>query len=277
MSGSRGLAVQPLLDLTGFTPGFGFGGGIISGFSGFATQNPLITNFGARVARSIDPQGYGFSPEVTIEEDAEDLLEITQHPVEQGAAITDHAYKRPAELRMRIGWSDRASNRTCNQIYGQILDLQSSRRPFTIITGKRSYSTMLIADIRQHTDAKFEFSLIVDITFRQILLVKTQTTTGATPSSDATSLADAQSNQTSTQGGTVNPVAASLTAEGVVGAGGYDPVTGNPSEGIPPQPAGPSGGSEVGAGGGTDPITGNPTLQRMTWYPSSRSRPQRGR
>lgn len=43
---------------------------------------------------------------IVIEEHHSDNLEITQHPIEQGAAITDHAYKRPAELTLKLGWSN---------------------------------------------------------------------------------------------------------------------------------------------------------------------------
>lgn len=35
-----------------------------------------------------------------------DQLEITDHPVEQGASISDHAFKRPAEVTLEIAWSN---------------------------------------------------------------------------------------------------------------------------------------------------------------------------
>jgi hypothetical protein len=44
--------------------------------------------------------------DVTIEESGRDELEITRHPVERGAVITDHAFKHPPELIIRCGWSD---------------------------------------------------------------------------------------------------------------------------------------------------------------------------
>lgn len=42
----------------------------------------------------------------TIEENHHDELEITEHPVEQGAPISDHAFKRPAEVTLHIAWSN---------------------------------------------------------------------------------------------------------------------------------------------------------------------------
>lgn len=44
--------------------------------------------------------------QATIEERHTDDLEVTEHPVEQGAMISDHAYKRPAEVVLRLGWSN---------------------------------------------------------------------------------------------------------------------------------------------------------------------------
>jgi len=47
--------------------------------------------------------------QITIEERHSDELEITEHPVEQGAAIADHAFKRPAEVMIRCAWSNSPS------------------------------------------------------------------------------------------------------------------------------------------------------------------------
>lgn len=49
--------------------------------------------------------------QATVEEHHMDELEITDHPVEQGAMITDHAFKRPAELTLKLGWSNSPSSR----------------------------------------------------------------------------------------------------------------------------------------------------------------------
>lgn len=37
-------------------------------------------------------------PSVVVSEKHSDTLEITEHPVEIGAAVADHAYKRPSEV-----------------------------------------------------------------------------------------------------------------------------------------------------------------------------------
>ena len=43
--------------------------------------------------------------DVVIEEQHTDNLEVTQHPVERGANISDHAYKTPAVVTLYLGWS----------------------------------------------------------------------------------------------------------------------------------------------------------------------------
>lgn len=47
--------------------------------------------------------------QATIREIHNDELEITEHPVEVGAMIADHAFKRPSELVLEIAWSNSPS------------------------------------------------------------------------------------------------------------------------------------------------------------------------
>lgn len=149
-----------------FFDGFSFGGLAASLALGQVTAM-------LRPARSIGVIIDG----VTIEEIARDELEITKHPVEIGAQITDHSYRQPSEVMIRTGWSDSGNlPGYANAVYDQLLTLQASREPFTIVTGKRTYTNMLIASIAQTTDAATENSLIASITCRQIIFAYTQLT-----------------------------------------------------------------------------------------------------
>lgn len=106
---------------------------------------------------------------VTIEESGTDDLEITQHPVQRGAAITDHAYVKPAALSLRLGFD--ATERPLEETYQQLLDLQALREPFEIITGKRVYRDMLFKSIAVTTDKATELILSVNCSFLQVILV----------------------------------------------------------------------------------------------------------
>lgn len=132
--------------------------------------------------------------QVTIEESHTDELVITDHPIEQGANVTDHAYKRPAEVTVRCGWSNSGTQSIAQEvdsflsllegnglgaagyvqsIYAQLLTLQESRIPFDIVTGKRKYRNMLIRSISASTDEKSEHSLFVTVVCREIITVQT--------------------------------------------------------------------------------------------------------
>lgn len=137
----------------------------------------------------------GILPNVTISEQHTDTLTITDHPVELGAQISDHAYKMPSELVMQVGWSDSSlaltgvisgivsgtllsgsAIQSVRDVYKQLLALQESRIPFDVVTGKRSYRNMLIRSIAVTTDQATEAALMATVTMRQVIIVETSTT-----------------------------------------------------------------------------------------------------
>lgn len=126
-------------------------------------------------------------PECVIEEHIRDDLEITRHPIETGAAITDHSFKHPSEVVVRCGWSDSGSlPGYSRRAYDALLALQLKREPFTLITGKKTLANMLIASISQVTDVKTEHALMATVVCRQIMMVNAATTTIAPREQQAT-------------------------------------------------------------------------------------------
>lgn len=125
-----------------------------------------------------DISGYNLQAEVTVSEDHDDELLITEHPVEIGAIMSDHAYKRPPECRLRVGWSNSFGGyaQYAQAIYKQVIQLQELRQLFTLYTGKRMYRNMLIASVREVTEAQTEFAFVADIFFRQVFLAATKFT-----------------------------------------------------------------------------------------------------
>ena len=132
-------------------------------------------------------------PSVVISEKHSDTLEITEHPVETGAPVSDHAYKRPSEVVMEVGSSGGGSlldfidtsslgltlGLSPRETYQQILDLQASRIPFDVVTGKRLYSNMLIRAIEVTTDRTSENVLMAVLTLREVIITQTQQITVA--------------------------------------------------------------------------------------------------
>jgi hypothetical protein len=180
--------------------------GVVSAAAAIGLDSILI-----RPRRMFGP----FVAQVTFEEVHDDELEITEHPVEQGAAITDHAYKKPARLRIRCAWSNSPSSpglisgvvgglvagqqaavqsflggnsvSAVRDVYSKLLKLQADRVPFRATTGKRVYENMLVKSLSVTTDPATENSLVVVATFQQIIRVSTSTISVAAPSINQTS------------------------------------------------------------------------------------------
>lgn len=136
--------------------------------------------------------------DTTIEELYDDTIEITEHPVQVGAQISDHAFKRPMEVVMRCGWSDSSIQASLGGavadnssfaggamwasdyvagIYSQLLGLQQTLQPFELTTGLRRYDAMVLSSLIVRRDQRTKFVLMVEAVMRQVILVSTQNTT----------------------------------------------------------------------------------------------------
>ena len=117
-----------------------------------------------------------FTATVTIEESAIDELEVTQHPVQQGAEITDHAFKKPTEVTVTILQAEN-EDEPLAEIYARVLELQEKREPLDVVTGKRAYKNMLIRSLRQTTDAHTEHALSLTFTLQEIIITALEVVT----------------------------------------------------------------------------------------------------
>ena len=142
--------------------------------------------------------GESFSGLMTISENSRDSLTITDHPVEDGSVISDHAYMQPKSVTISFGYSELSWSQgmdelydrgkalitkgtnpfkkkfemiDINQMYEKLLKLQRDRIPFDIVTGKRKYTNMLIESISNETDATSENILLLEISCREVIIV----------------------------------------------------------------------------------------------------------
>lgn len=124
----------------------------------------------------------GITADAVIEEQHTDSLVIADHPVEQGSTISDHAYKQPSEVILTYAWSGGSSQNGTGDatflqsLYQQVLQLQINRTLLSIVTGKRTYQNMLIANIYETTTFKTENVLSLRVVCREVLLATTQIT-----------------------------------------------------------------------------------------------------
>jgi hypothetical protein len=130
--------------------------------------------------------------ETSLEEVHSDTLQLTDHPVESGASITDHSFKKPSEVMLRCGWSNSSlkaligivsgffAGGTMSKadyvsgVYSQLLKLQQSREPFSILTSLRQYDNMLLTSLNVTRDQKTSSILMVQATCREVIIVSTQ-------------------------------------------------------------------------------------------------------
>lgn len=131
-----------------------------------------------------------------------DSVRMTEHPVEIGAAITDHAYMQPREVLIRCGWSNSTlqtfvsaiksiskelfgssasasavASDYVSSVYDKLRALMERRTPIYIFTGMCQYNNMLIVGLHVTRDASTSQALLVEIRCRQLIVVETKTTT----------------------------------------------------------------------------------------------------
>ncbi|MNO26505.1 hypothetical protein D3C76_163590 [compost metagenome] len=118
-----------------------------------------------------------FTAYLTIDETGEDELEITEHPVQDGTEITDHAYLKSATLNLSVQFVEGETFVPLDETYRAMLELQKSRVPFDVVTGKRVYTNMLFKSLRQTTDKNTDNVLAIQATLREIKIVPVVVTT----------------------------------------------------------------------------------------------------
>jgi hypothetical protein len=166
-----------------FLGGALLGSGI--GVSGSALSSVIQSIF-------VRPRKIGsFVADVTIEERHEDVMRVTEHPVERGSNISDHAYKQPAKVIIKCGWSNSSLHVAdilssgdllslidpdyVKTVYARFLSLQSSRSLFGVQTGKRAYTNMIITRLSAVTDDKSENALMLTVECQEVIMATTQT------------------------------------------------------------------------------------------------------
>ncbi|VFR33763.1 putative bacteriophage protein [plant metagenome] len=130
---------------------------------------------------------------VTISESHADALQITSHPVEEGAEISDHAIRQPCEVTLECGWSnaDQAAEEAAaheqvengqltrpgyvDAVYSRLLALQASRMPFELVTTRRRYANMMITSLQVSSGSPG--AVQVNASLKEVIIVPTRATT----------------------------------------------------------------------------------------------------
>jgi hypothetical protein len=115
---------------------------------------------------------------------------ITKHPVQSGAALTDHAFSLPAQVTLEVGFSDAmdsyqsgqysggsSKSVTAYQTFQQIKDLHL---PCTLATRLAQYTNMMIVQLRAPESRENFASTMMTIRLEQIILGSVSSSTQST-------------------------------------------------------------------------------------------------
>jgi len=157
--------------------------------------------------------GYFFDAFLKLDHSSK--LKITEHPVEEGANIADHAYVEPQSLTIEIGMSDACTGLVDGQFeqkytrsvsaFDTLKTLQEQRIPLKVHTRLKTYENMLIETITVPDDYMTLYGLRATIGLREIIVAKTNTVTMP----NRTSSAPQKTGET--QKGTVQPISGTNT------------------------------------------------------------------
>lgn len=116
----------------------------------------------------------------------ESSLAITEHPIQSGADVSDHAYEEAKNVTFEVGMSDVMQNisgfaeftgdssRSINA-YQILRRLQSERIPIQFVTRLWTYTNMLIENISAPDDSKTTYGLRATVTLKELFVASVTT------------------------------------------------------------------------------------------------------
>ncbi|WP_066922820.1 phage baseplate protein [Methylobacterium sp. CCH5-D2] len=112
--------------------------------------------------------------DVVVSEVHQDAVAITDHPVEIGASVSDHAFILPERLEMRIGYSDATGGYVgySREQYEAVLNLMAAREPFQVFTAKRAYRDMLVEFVGADTTDQTTNAAMLIVRLRRVRLAR---------------------------------------------------------------------------------------------------------
>jgi len=120
----------------------------------------------------------------------ESNLEITDHPIQTGANVSDHAFMEPQRVTFEIGMSDVMQDISSNAVvnfsnidtstrsinaYRMLRKLQENRIPIQAITKLWTYNNMMVESISAPEDNKTAYALKATVTLKEIFVVSVTT------------------------------------------------------------------------------------------------------
>lgn len=130
----------------------------------------------------------GFSVDITRSEEHSFESEVTEHPVEKGANITDHVRNKPITITMECVVSDspvgpvrdiraRATTKPSDDAFAKMLAIREAGEPVTIATSLKVFTNMMLTSLTVPRTAANGRALVFSVSFTQIEFVTNARTT----------------------------------------------------------------------------------------------------
>lgn len=116
--------------------------------------------------------------DVTLHEDHVYDTYVTDHPVEDGTVFTDHQVLLPVVLNIEGRVTDASITflgipklSKANEAYRSLVELQTRRQPFTVVTGLNVYENMILQNVSFPRTARDGQSIRFHATLREIQVI----------------------------------------------------------------------------------------------------------
>lgn len=217
--------------------------------------NPQTSSAASSANMSANPTIYVFDAVMRL--DHTSRLQITEHPVQSQASISDHAYRLPWTVTLMIEMSGAMDSYTPGQWTGSglskgvqahalLLQLQESRTFVTLTTRLKTYQNMLIEGVNATDDSTTLYGLRAPVTFREVF-VATVTAVGSTLIFNGTSSDNTSARAQTTQDSPIGTVQATTPSQAIVAQNAVN-TSGSGAGGTV---GGGTGGVSAGGGPGT--------------------------
>lgn len=110
----------------------------------------------------------------------EHVAELTEHPIQNGANITDHVIIHPVTITMEIGMSDCMARMVADQwtgaetksinAYKKLVELMEARQPLDVKTRLNVYKNMIIRSISVEDNVSTLYGLRASVSMQQIIM-----------------------------------------------------------------------------------------------------------
>lgn len=105
--------------------------------------------------------------DVIVKERHTHELGITSDPIETGAEVNDHAYKKPKRIELEFGAGQ------ASETFNALVQLQESRQPFNVVSGLYIYTNMLIETLNADRDMLYSRVCSGRAALQEIIIVST--------------------------------------------------------------------------------------------------------